>query len=292
LEPENAVSYFDRGLAYGRKGMVDRAIQDLDQAIRLNPDFAEAYSNRGNAYNVKGAYDLAIQDLDQAIRLNPDLALAYYNRGNAYYAKGAFARAIEDYDRAIQLEPDFAIVYFSRARAYTGKGDFGRATEDFDHAIRLNPDDYDVDFSWDRGISHFGLARFPEAAGDLARYVSANPKHPYAILWLYLARQQSHKGGAEELEVQAQALDLAQWPGPIIRFYQGAISAEALLKASWDPDPRMANGHDCEATYFIGEIALIAGRAVEAKTRFQHALDICPVGLVVTGVVKAELGRL
>jgi tetratricopeptide (TPR) repeat protein len=292
LNPEDAVSRYNRGTAYGRKGLYDRAIEDLDQAIRLNPDFAEAYSNRGNAYNAKGGFDRAIQDLDKAIQLNPDIARSYYNRGNAYYGKGAYDRAIEDYDQASRLEPDFAIVYYSRGRAYTGKGDFIRAAQDFDHAIRLNPDDDDVDFSWDRGLAHFGLARFREAADDLARYVSAKPENAYAILWLYLARQRVNNGGAEELDVQAKALDLAQWPVPIIRYFQGIISAEALLQASADPDPSTAKGRECEATYFIGEIDLIAGRAVQAKTRFQHALDICPTGRIIAGAAKAVLGRL
>ena len=32
-----------------------------------------AYNNRGNAYVAKGEYDRAIQDYDQSIKLNPDL---------------------------------------------------------------------------------------------------------------------------------------------------------------------------------------------------------------------------
>ena len=49
----------------------DRAIQDFDQAIKLNPNYAIAFYNRGNAYRLKGQHDRAIQDLDQAIKLNP-----------------------------------------------------------------------------------------------------------------------------------------------------------------------------------------------------------------------------
>jgi Flp pilus assembly protein TadD len=47
-------AFSHRGLAYARKGQHDRAIQDLDQAIRLNPNDAMAFSNRGNAYFRKG----------------------------------------------------------------------------------------------------------------------------------------------------------------------------------------------------------------------------------------------
>jgi tetratricopeptide (TPR) repeat protein len=37
----------DRGLAYFRKGQADRAIENFDQAIRLNPNYAATFFNRG-----------------------------------------------------------------------------------------------------------------------------------------------------------------------------------------------------------------------------------------------------
>src|ERR1700733_2712070 len=35
-----AKAFYDRGLAYAKKGDYDLAIQDYDQALRLNPTFA------------------------------------------------------------------------------------------------------------------------------------------------------------------------------------------------------------------------------------------------------------
>src|SRR5262249_42968739 len=45
-----AEAFYRRGIAYNRKRQYPRAIEDFDQAIRLNPNFAAAYGGRGNAY--------------------------------------------------------------------------------------------------------------------------------------------------------------------------------------------------------------------------------------------------
>jgi tetratricopeptide (TPR) repeat protein len=76
-----ARAFSSRGLAYARKGQYDRAIEDLDQAIRFDPNGAFAFRNRGTSYARKGQYDRAIEDLDQAIRLNPNDAVASSHRG-------------------------------------------------------------------------------------------------------------------------------------------------------------------------------------------------------------------
>src|SRR5215469_15742736 len=66
---ELAAAFADRGYAYRNKRDYDRAIQDLDQAIKLDPNNALAFTNRGEAYRNKRDYDRAIEDLDQAIKL-------------------------------------------------------------------------------------------------------------------------------------------------------------------------------------------------------------------------------
>ena len=55
-----------------------------------------AHNNRGNAYTTKGEYDRAVQDYDESIKLNPNYARAFNNRGVAYQKKGEYHRAIKD----------------------------------------------------------------------------------------------------------------------------------------------------------------------------------------------------
>ncbi len=116
---ELAWAYNHRGAAY-RRDIDDavQAIEDFDQALRLDPSYALAYYNRGLAYKNLGEYRRAIEDFDQLLRLYPDDAYAYYDRGLAYDLLGDHARAIEDYDQTLRLDPD-------DSNAYTEAGQSG-----------------------------------------------------------------------------------------------------------------------------------------------------------------------
>ena len=63
-----------------------------------------AYSNRGlDYYDNKGQYDKAIEDYNRAIALDPNYASAYFNRGLAYEMLGNKSMAISDYRKACDL---------------------------------------------------------------------------------------------------------------------------------------------------------------------------------------------
>ena len=87
-----------------------KAIEYLNNAIKLQPDDAAAYNNRGNVYYKLGQYQVAIEDYNEATRLKPDYVNAYYSRGNSYYKLGQHKRAIEDFKIAAGLGHEVAQV--------------------------------------------------------------------------------------------------------------------------------------------------------------------------------------
>lgn len=116
-----AVSFFHRGRAYSRMQEYDRAVQDFDEAIRLDPDFLNAFFQRGDAYLARQDYDRAIRDYDAVIQLDPNDAIAFKYRGDAYLAKADYDRAIQDYDEAIRLDPSDTDAAEARARASSAR---------------------------------------------------------------------------------------------------------------------------------------------------------------------------
>ena len=65
--------------------------------VWLDPDNANGYAHRGNAFNNARKYDRAIEDYNEALRLNPDFAQAFSDRGAAWYFRGEYQKAIADY---------------------------------------------------------------------------------------------------------------------------------------------------------------------------------------------------
>jgi tetratricopeptide (TPR) repeat protein len=139
-----ADAFYSSGLAYYYRGEYERALEDWDDAIRLNSQDDIAFYARGLAYYNLSQYERAIQDYDEAIRLNPQDADSYVARGSAYDDLGQSARAIEDYDEAIRIDPQDDIAYNDRGLAYYNLGQYGRAIVDYDEAIRLDPQDPDA----------------------------------------------------------------------------------------------------------------------------------------------------
>ena len=82
--------YVSRGNTYAHEGQYDKAIEEYNTAISINPNHADAYSNRGIAYGMKGQHDKAIEDFNTAISIDPNLAQAYFNRGVIYGIKGLY----------------------------------------------------------------------------------------------------------------------------------------------------------------------------------------------------------
>ena len=101
-----AATYSNRGIVWGARGRLDRALEDQNKSIGLNPESARAYINRANVQYRLKKYDAALADYGKAIDFSGgNLALVYYNRSLALAAVGNRNAAIADMQHALQLAP-------------------------------------------------------------------------------------------------------------------------------------------------------------------------------------------
>jgi tetratricopeptide (TPR) repeat protein len=137
-----AVAYHNRYLIREKIGMLDETLNDLDMAIELDASAAEYYRSRSLWYKHQGQLEEAFEDNEEAIRLadSPQVfGRAYNDRAVFHSLRGNYKKAIEDYDRSIEQSPNDAVVYWNRADAYRHLGDYQKALESVSHAIDLEP---------------------------------------------------------------------------------------------------------------------------------------------------------
>jgi tetratricopeptide (TPR) repeat protein len=68
-----------RAGAYAAREMTDRAIDDYDTALRLDPTLADSFNARGELWRKKGDRPRALADFGAAIKLNPQHEAARAN---------------------------------------------------------------------------------------------------------------------------------------------------------------------------------------------------------------------
>ena len=119
--------------------MLDAFIQEINEAIRLEPNDVSGYLNRSYLHFYRGRYDLAIEDLNKCMELSPGDAhdLYIYYRGFNYFHNGDYDLAIADYSVLLKNIHNNGILYYSRGEAYKKKGDMIKAEADFARAKEL-----------------------------------------------------------------------------------------------------------------------------------------------------------
>jgi lipoprotein NlpI len=159
--------YLYRGIALEKSGQPERALEDYNRAIALDPSYSEAYDSRGVLYQKKGLVDKAIDDFNRSIVLDPSSGKAYFNRGFIHAETGMFDQAIKDFNHALAIEPSFADAYANRGIAYALSGRQGLALADFNKAIELNERSADAYF--DRGKLYYASGQKERAREDFQK---------------------------------------------------------------------------------------------------------------------------
>ena len=202
--PNDAKTYYVRGLTRFDKGDLSGAVADFNQAIQTQSDYAEAYFYRALAYFDLRQMPKSIADYSKAIALNAGYVDAYYNRGLVLSAMGDKPGAIADYTQVIRLDRNFAAAYNNRGLALSDLGDQKGAIDDFNQALQINPGRANTYFN--RGLALFRINNDRSALADYTQAIQLNPNYAkaFANRGITLARMGDTKGAIADLQQAAR----------------------------------------------------------------------------------------
>ncbi|MGO9924330.1 MAG: protein kinase domain-containing protein [Isosphaeraceae bacterium] len=139
----------NRGMVWLERREWDKAVVDLQEAIKLDGRRSPAFENLAQVYVRQNKPDLAIDQFTRAIGLHPDWAPLYRARASVNLERKDQgpphrARALTDLERAIRLEPPgsavVALDQARRARLLLTETRHEEALAACDTALRINGD--------------------------------------------------------------------------------------------------------------------------------------------------------
>ncbi len=166
--PAKARVHFVLGCDYFDEKKYDRAIEQYEIALRLDPDSDLAHNNLGNAFRMKGWTDKAIEQYEIALKLNPQLIDAHNNLGLALLRTSRQEEGIREINTA------YAIEHYNTGNNYLKRGYFDFAISEFQAALRLNPDYPEAHFKL--GDLYYKMGQVENARREVAAGLNVKPE--------------------------------------------------------------------------------------------------------------------
>jgi tetratricopeptide (TPR) repeat protein len=271
----NQVAHNELGSALLKRGQLDEAIRQYQEAIRLKPRYAEACNNLGVALDMRGRTDEAIRQFQETIRLIPDYPVTYFNLGNALLRRGQIDEAIGQYYEGIHLKPADAGGHHNLGVALTRKGQIDDAIGQYQESIRLEPADAGAHYNL--GLALAGKGQIDEAIRQYEEALKIKPDSPDTHNHLGLAL--ATRGQIDEAICQFQeALRLK----PDDSSVHNNLGATFAIKGQLDQaisqfqEVLRLKPDDAGAHRNLGLALSRKGQTSEAIAEFQEALRLKP----------------
>lgn len=142
--PENAYQFVRRGCVRANLGEFQDAVADFSTAIELNPTYGDAYRLRAVAFLGMQQSERAMEDIQEDLRLRPENAATRATYGDVLREMQQHAEAYREYERALELDPQCFSAFIGRAHCHYDDGDWRNAIADFRRGISLGSKNEDV----------------------------------------------------------------------------------------------------------------------------------------------------
>jgi|SoiMethySBSTD1v2_1073268.scaffolds.fasta_scaffold03601_14 adenylate cyclase len=169
LDDSDPWAYFALGYVAYTMRRTDKAIEEFQRAIDLNPNFAAAHSYLSLALALAGQSDQAITHAEQAIRMSPhdpQNAVCFTALAAAHYQAGRYGEAVSFGRKALQQRSGWAPGHRIFCASLAQAGQIDEARTELDQLKELHPD---ISIAWIE-------KHVPYTAGPMAKFLEGMRK--------------------------------------------------------------------------------------------------------------------
>lgn len=144
LQPQDLWANFYQGLCAYRAGQHQDALVAFTTCSALAPDVAGCYHNRALVYEALGRPDRALQDYDRAVQLEPSFTPSRLQRGVLHFHEKRWSLARADFEAAAAQGADGALVCYNIALVDLAQGDQAGARRRLRQVLQHDPEHKDA----------------------------------------------------------------------------------------------------------------------------------------------------
>jgi TolB-like protein len=154
-------AYLVRGRYYWHHGNKEKAINEFNKAIKINPNYGLAYVRKGSVYGEENLVK-SIDNLHKGASLERGVLLPgiFRDLGFYYAASGFKEKAIYYYKEALKLDDDSLQYYYSLGHDEFNTRNYGKAIEFMNKCYAIDSNNRSVNFYLGQG--HLWLDRYEE----------------------------------------------------------------------------------------------------------------------------------
>jgi type IV pilus biogenesis/stability protein PilW len=217
------------GLAWSERGRTDKAIEQYDEALRVNPDFSEARFDLACALSTLSQIESAQRQYEAAIKIRPNYAKARNNLGMLLFNRGDVPAAAEQFRQALDVDPNYAMAHNNLGLTLMAAGQYADAAASYRRALELDPDFPQPHANL--GLALGKLGQSAEAVAEFESFLRVQPNNSQVLGWLAwvlaTARDDAVRNGPLAVELARKAVALSNGSDPRILDALAAAYAES-----------------------------------------------------------------
>jgi serine/threonine protein kinase/Flp pilus assembly protein TadD len=158
------------GTIYRSDGKYDKALEEYNKVLELDPNYGEVYNELGYLYADMRNFEKSIEHFKKYVSLNPGDANPLDSMAEAYFLMGRLDEAIAKYKEALEVKPDFSGVSLKIGYIYALKEDYPEALKWVDKEIAMaTSPGVKEDVYLYKGFYHFWLGSLEKSLIDLQK---------------------------------------------------------------------------------------------------------------------------
>jgi serine/threonine-protein kinase len=212
-----------------QKRWIAPAQQACAKAVELGNAGAEGHVCLGILENGTGQYEKAAEQFQQAVQLDPVNDQAYSHLAEAYQNLNQLDKAEETYKREIRVRPEYHRGYSGLGAFYFGQAEYDKAQAMFEKAVALKPDSYGNYRNLGGTLLYEG--RDEEATRALEKSIAIRPSYEaYEILAVAYFRLREFDRAARTTQeaLKLDDSDYATWGNLAVAYYYGGNKSSAI----------------------------------------------------------------